>query len=340
MAIQDRTPSKVILSALALGARVPGIRNFFKAASKLLTLGRLKKLSDVGNSQQLANAVKKFTKQEVTLYNKHLVPLGFPKLVLEGKIGQRGSKITGFAQKETTRTVHRGVTIADAEMRRMGVTKEKVMRTIDQHIDFLKSESFFQKAHKQAKQQGIIERTELSREWFHDYALEQGLNYRSMEMLRTGGKRISDMRLGRMYFFRYRPNKPEEIYDEFPLMFLLAEDPDNMWGLNFHHLSPKRRAILLGKMLDFMNNTEYNENTRLMARKFRSMIQTNKRFRDAKAIYRQYRIEDIKSKVIHVHPLDWELAIMVPTERFKTLGGGRTASKKIWYKTFRRAKTL
>ncbi len=161
-----------------------------------------------------------------------------------------------------------------------------------------------------------------------------------MEMLRTGGKRISDMRIGRMYFFRYRPNKPEEIYDEFPLIFMLYEDPDNMSGLNFHHLSPKRRAILLGKMLDFMNNTEYNENTRLMARKFRSMIQTNKRFRDAKAIYRQYRIDEIKSKVIHVHPLDWELAIMVPTERFKTLAGGRTASKKIWYKTFRRAKTL
>ena len=340
MAIQDRTPSKVILSGLALGARVPGIRNFFNDASQLISTGRFRKLSDVAKSQKLTARVKKFTKQEITLYEKHLVPLGFPKLVVEKGSSFQIGKVTGFASQDTARTIHRGATIAEVKMKNLGVTQEKVMRTIDQHIKFLKEESFFQKAHKHAKQQGIIERTELSREWFHDYALEQGLNYRSMEMLRTGGKRISDMRLGRMYFFRYRPNKPDEIYDEFPLMFLLSEEPDNMWGLNFHHLNPKRRAILLGKMLDFMNNTEYNENTRLMAHKFRSMIQTNKRFRDAKAIYRQYRIEDIKSKVIHVHPLDWELAIMVPTERFKTLGGGRTASKKIWYKTFRRAKTL
>ena len=41
-----------------------------------------------------------------------------------------------------------------------------------------------------------------------------------------------------------------------------------------------------------------------------------------------------------MHPLDWDLAITVPTERFKTAGGGRTASKKMWYKTAKRARTI
>ena len=56
----------------------------------------------------------------------------------------------------------------------------------------------------------------------------------------------------------------------------------------------------------------------------------------SKAIYRQYRADDVRSKILQVHPLDWELAITVPTERFKTKGGGRTMSKKMWIKTSRK----
>ena len=143
-----------------------------------------------------------------------------------------------------------------------------------------------------------------------------------------------------MYFFRYTPNKPYETYDEFPLIFMLYEDADNFSGINFHYLSPKLRAILLGHMLQYMSNKDYTERTKIFARKFRDVIKKNKRFRHAKVSYRQYRNDQVQSKVIQVHPLDWELAIMVPTERFKTIGGGRTASKKIWFKTAKEARTV
>ena len=184
----------------------------------------------------------------------------------------------------------------------------------------------------------VIGRSSAAREWYYDQALDQGVNYRSMDMLRTGGRRVSDIRLGRMYFFRYRPEKPEDMYDEFPLIFLLYEDPDNFSGINFHYLRPKLRAVLLGNMMMYLNNQDYTDRTKLFARKFRNMIQTNRRFRHAKVIYRQYRADDVRSKILQVHPLDWELAITVPTERFKTKGGGRTMSKKMWIKTEKLAK--
>ena len=181
----------------------------------------------------------------------------------------------------------------------------------------------------------------MSRSWYHDYALEQGLDYRSLKMMQSGGRRIKDMRLGRMYFFRYEPIAGYKYnYDAFPLVFMLYEDPDNFSGINFHYLSPKLRAILLGHMLNFLSDQDFSNRTRLFARKFMQIIQTNKRFRHAKAIFKNYRPEHIQSKVIQVHPLDWELAIMVPTERFKTPSGGRIASKKIWRETALRARTI
>ena len=50
--------------------------------------------------------------------------------------------------------------------------------------------------------------------------------------------------------------------------------------------------------------------------------------------------KDLESKILQVHPMDWELAITVPTERFVTPAGGRVASKKIWAQTNRLARTF
>ncbi|SVD08288.1 uncharacterized protein METZ01_LOCUS361142, partial [marine metagenome] len=272
------------------------------------------------------NAVKKLSPAERSAYTKNLEAIGFPTLAV------RSGKVIGVRAPLTRTTI--------TTQKVVGVTQKKVIKTIEQHIDFLKEDSFFQKAHKRAKQLGIIERNESSREWFQNYALEQGLNYRSMDMLRTGGRRVSDIKLGRMYFFRYRPEQPRDMYDEFPLIFLLSEEPDTFDGINFHYLSPKLRAILLGKMLMYLNNQDYSNRTKLFARKFRSMIQTNKRFKHAKVIYKRYKAEDVQSKILQVHPLDWELAITVPTERFKTVSGGRTMSKKIWLKSAKLAKNI
>ena len=57
-------------------------------------------------------------------------------------------------------------------------------------------------------------------------------------------------------------------YDAFPLIFMLYEDPDNFSGINFHYLSPKLRAILLGHMFTFLTDKDFSNRTRLFGRKF------------------------------------------------------------------------
>ena len=319
---------KTILGALAAAQRFPGLRLIFRRLSAAFTSGRLRKLSDIEKVKGFLPAVSLLTKMERSWYDKVLIPIGFPK-------------IAGVLKEGQLQTTAIEVAKIAPDVAQKVVNIEKLKKNIQQHISFLQEETFFQKAHKTAKKSGIIRRNELSRAWYHNYALEQGLDYRSLKMLRSGGKRISDMRLGRMYFFRYNPDKSyNHTYDSYPLVFMLYEDPDNFSGINFHYLSPKLRAVLLGNMLSFLSDQDYSNRTKLFARKFRQVIQSNKKFRHAKAIYRQYKPEHIKSKIIQVHPLDWELAIMVPTERFKTPTGGIVASKKIWTETALKSRIL
>ena len=48
----------------------------------------------------------------------------------------------------------------------------------------------------------------------------------------------------------------------------------------------------------------------------------------------------MQSKIIEVHPMDWDLAITVPTERFLGVRGNIIDSKRMWKKTVKRAKEL
>ena len=322
IALLNKKVDKVILSSLSLGQKHPGIRQIFKLMSRAFTAGRLRRFGDIIKIKGFQGAVNNLTKIEKKTYTNRLVPLGFPLLVGLKPLVRSAARIAPEIASKVSNI-------------------KSLEKNLQQHITFLQAETFFQKAHKTAKKSGIIGRSEMARSWYHDYALEQGLDFRSLEMIREGGKRIKDLRLGRMYFFRYEPVAGyKHNYDAFPLVFMLYEDPDNFSGINFHYLSPKLRAILLGHMFTFFTDQNFSNRTRLFARKFMQVIQTNKRFRHAKAIFKNYRPENIQSKIIQVHPLDWELAIMVPTERFKTPTGGRIASKKIWRETAIKARTI
>jgi len=324
-----------ILGALAIAQRFPGVRRFFVVTTKVLMRGNIKGLADIGKSIDVEDAVKKFSKAEANMYSKTLVRVGFPQLMME-----RG-KVVGFLSK-TAKKAKRFVSELGTPSQRK-LTSQKIAKALDQHIDFLKEESFFQKAHRAAKQENLITRNRRTREFYHDYAAEHGVNYRSLQMQRTGGTRTGNIKLGRMYFFRYDAEgtasgrgvdiKKGNVYDEFPLIFLLTETPDSFEGINFHYMVPKERIKLLGRMFEYLNSENFDDRTKLFSAKFKKTIKENSLFRFARVCYRVYKPGRVASKIIQVHPMDWELAITVPTEKFVTPFGGRVASKKIWIQT-------
>ena len=331
-----------ILSGLALAQRFPGVRLFFVRATKVLMRGNIRSLADIGKSIDVEDAVKKFSKAEAAMYTKTLVKIGFPRLAME-----RG-KVMGFLSK-TARKAKQFVSQLGTPTQRK-IANQKIAKALEQHIDFLTKESFFQKAHKAAKQENLITRDERTREFYHDYAAEQGVNYRSLQMLRTGGRRAGKIKLGRMYFFNYAAEgtasgrgvdiRRGNVYDAYPLIFLLALTPESLEGINFHYMVPKQRIILLGRMFEYLNSEDFDDRTKLFSAKFRRTMKNNKLFKYARACYREYKPGRIDSKIIQVHPMDWELAITVPTERFVTPAGGRVASKKIWTQTNKLARTF
>ena len=332
-----------ILSGLALAQRFPGIRLFFLRATKVLMRGKIKRISDVAKSVEIEETVKKFSKAEASMYTKTLVKVGFPRLVME-----RG-KVMGFLT-ETAQGVKQTISKLGKTPVQRKITNQKIADALEQHIDFLTEESFFQKAHKAAKQENLITRDERTRAFYHDYAAEQGVNYRSMQMLRTGGRRAGNIKLGRMYFFNYAAEatasgrgvdiRKGNVYDAYPLIFLLSLEPDSLEGINFHYMTPKQRIVLLGRMFEYLNSENFDDRTKLFSAKFRRTIKNNKLFKYARACYREYKPGRIDSKIIQVHPMDWELAITVPTELFVTPKGGRVASKKIWTQTNKIARTF
>ena len=341
--LSPKTPGGQLLAGLATAQRFPGVRLFFIRVTKVLMSGKIRKIADIGKSKVVEDAVKKFSKPESTMYTKTLVKVGFPRLVM-----QRG-KVMGFLS-ETAQGAKQIISKIGQSPVHRKITSQKIASTLEQHIDFLTEESFFQKAHRAAKRENLITRNEKTREFYHDYAAEQGVNYRSMQMLRTGGRKVGDIKLGRMYFFRYEAEgtpsgrgvsiKRGNVYDTFPLIFLLSETPETLEGINFHYITPKLRIILLGKMFMYLNNQNFTDRTKLFARKFRTIIQENRMFKHAKASYKSYKSGRIRSKIIQVHPMDWELAITVPTERFLTSTGGRVPSKKIWLQSKKIARTV
>ena len=341
--LNPKTPEGQLLAGLATAQRFPGVRLFFLRATKVLMRGKIRKISDIGKSKEVEDAVKKFSKVEATMYTKTLTKVGFPRLVMS-----RG-KVMGFLS-ETAQAAKQALSKIGQMPVHRRITSQKIASTLEQHIDFLQNESFFQKAHKAAKRENLITRNRRTREFYHDYAAEHGVNYRSMQMLRTGGRKAGDVKLGRMYFFNYEAEgtasgrgvsiKRGNVYDAYPLIFLLSETPGELEGINFHYMTPKERIKLLGRMFEYLNSEDFDNRTKLFSTKFRRTIKNNRLFRYARVCYREYKPGRIDSKIIQVHPMDWELAITVPTERFVTPKGGRVASKKIWTQTNKLARTF
>ena len=86
-------------------------------------------------------------------------------------------------------------------------------------------------------------------------------------------------------------------------------------------------------MLDYLNKQDYTLNTRILFNSFNKVLSGNRKFKYGKYCYRKYNFDSIRSKVIEVHPLDWEIAMSVPTEKFYSLNKRRLPDRIVWKNT-------
>ena len=304
-----------VLKAFAQAAKASkNVRQVLVLTAKLMMAKKVTSFAELAGQKEIRSLVAAFTTAEMEAYTKNLVPLGFPTIAVLRKVP--GKKI-----KEEALDV-----VTDA-------TEVQKSEVLQDHIEHLRAESFFQKAHREAKKQNIIGRSPDAREWYHDYALEYGTSYSYTTMLKEGGMRASKPMRGKMMFFRYRPEQLTSEYDLYPLIFVLDRKPNYFTGINFHYLVPKMRAELLGDMFSYLSNLSFDISTELNFKSFTNAIASNKKFKFGKAALRRYTYSNVQSKMIEVHPLDWELAIMVETSKFFNEKGSRATKQSIWKET-------
>ena len=144
--------------------------------------------------------------------------------------------------------------------------------------------------------------------------------YREAEVRTTPQILHKRVQLGHLFCYYYYPlhHKTLPYYDMFPIIMLLKAEKETFLGINFHYLRPKWRAILLDRV----------------TAKIGGGIPRWSKLRNIKQIaptIKRYRFDHIMRKVIPIEEDEQEIAIFLPTERFKKSG-----KAKVWSESERK----
>ena len=144
--------------------------------------------------------------------------------------------------------------------------------------------------------------------------------YREAEVRTTPQIHHKRVQLGHLFCYYYYPlhHKTLPYYDMFPMIMLLKAEKETFLGINFHYLRPKWRAILLDRVTAKIGGglPKWSK-----LRQIRQIATTIKR----------YRYDHIMRKVIPIKEDEQEIAIFLPTERFR-----KSAKTKVWTESERK----
>ena len=150
-----------------------------------------------------------------------------------------------------------------------------------------------------------------STDWFRDKIKEFG-QPGAMDLIRDGKQKRTPF-FGRLNMFFYDPKLKTKLpyYDTFPLVLPLERYPDGFLGINFHYLPINLRIRLLDRMVDFSNNTKFDESTTL------DVDYTGvKGIRLVKPTLKRYLSGRVKTNFRRVDADEFTVATLLPVQRF------------------------
>ena len=151
-----------------------------------------------------------------------------------------------------------------------------------------------------------------STQWFRDKIAEFG-KPGAMDLIRDG-KRDNNPFYGRLNMFFYDPKYKKTLpyYDTFPLVLPLENYPDGFLGINFHYLPMTLRLELLDRVVDYSNNTKFDESTRLAVD-----YSKLKRIDLIKPALKRYLAGRVKTQFRRIDADEFTVAVLLPVARFK-----------------------
>lgn len=169
-------------------------------------------------------------------------------------------------------------------------------------------------------------RTVTARKWFRESAKRlSNVDERELMMSEMARYR-STVYPGRMYMFYYDPKYKETLpyYDRFPLIFPIEPYRDGSFlAINLHYLPHVLRAKLMDALYTTLNNTNYDQTTRLQL-SYQILKQTT-RMREFKPCIKKYLMKHVRSRFVNIAATEWDIALFLPTERFE-----KASSSQVW----------
>jgi hypothetical protein len=157
-------------------------------------------------------------------------------------------------------------------------------------------------------------------DWLRQQALKlKNVNPNGLIAEAVGNKRLTgltDESIGQMFMFSYDPKLKGVLpyYDQFPLVFPIEYYGDSFLGINLHYLPPMLRANLMDSLMSTINNTKYDKTTKLVLSY--KILKNASRFIYFQPCLKKYLFSNVKSPFVYISPNEWNIALMLPTEKF------------------------
>ena len=135
----------------------------------------------------------------------------------------------------------------------------------------------------------------------------------AMDLIRDG-KRNNNPFFGRLNMFFYDPKLKAKLpyYDTFPLVLPLERYTDGFLGINLHYLPMTLRIQLLDRLVDFSNNTKFDESTKLDVD-----YSDLKKVKLVKPTLKRYLQGRVKTQFRRIDADEFTVAALLPVARFK-----------------------
>lgn len=177
----------------------------------------------------------------------------------------------------------------------------------------------FQKILLEAEKDGItIDNSQQSLDWLRkNYANLSPRDVMPKEFIKDIDRYRKIPLIGRLYMFLYSPKHKETLpyYDRFPLVYPIRRVAGGFYGLNLHYLAPRYRALLMDSLYNTINNTKFDETTRLRINY--DILNAASKYRWFRPCVKHYLNAHMSSQLLYVDPNEWNLALFVPSEQFR-----------------------
>ena len=159
-----------------------------------------------------------------------------------------------------------------------------------------------------------------STQWYQDKIKEFG-KPGALDLIRDG-KRANRPFYGRLNMFFYDPKFKKKLpyYDTFPLVLPIEKYSDGFLGINFHYLPIPLRIRLLDRLVDYSNNTKFDESTVLDVD-----YQKLKNINLIKPPIHKYLAGHTKSQFRRIDADEFTVATLIPFQRFQ-----KATAKEVW----------